>query len=88
MEWWAQEAVEEALGVEGAGAIPELLRLTELEVRIPGIEVVALERVAARERRPVSAVLARELRDFVSVHSEWLSIEVPGFAAALMWPEG
>ena len=88
MEWWSQEVVEEALGVEGAEAIPELLRLTELEVRIPGIEVVALERVAARERRSVSAVLARELRDFVSVHSEWLSVEVPGFAAALAWPEG
>jgi len=35
MELWSQEVVEEALGAEVAGAIPELLRLTELEVRIP-----------------------------------------------------
>jgi hypothetical protein len=87
MEFWSQEVVEEALGAELAQAIPELLRLTELEVSIPRMEVVALERVAAREQRSVSSLLARELRDFVSVHSEWLSGEVPGFAAALAWPE-
>jgi hypothetical protein len=88
MDFWSQEVVEEALGADVAEAIPELLRLTDLEVRIPRMEVVALERVAARERRSVSSLLARELRDFVSVHAPWLSGEVPGFAAAFAWPEG
>ena len=37
--------------------------------------------------KTVSAVLARELCDLVSVHSAWLSQEVPGFAEALVWPE-
>ena len=87
MDFWSQEVVEEALGAELAEALPELLRLTELEVRIPRMEVVALERLAAREDETVSAVLARELRDLVSVHSEWLSREVSGFAQALAWPE-
>ena len=87
MEFWSQEVVEEALGAELAEAIPELLRLTELEVRIPRIEVVALERLASRDGKSVSAVLARELRDLVSVHSAWLSREVPGFAVAFAWPE-
>jgi hypothetical protein len=87
MEFWSQEAVEEALGAELAEAIPELLRLTELEVRISRIEVVALERLAARDGKSVSAVLGRELRDLVSVHATWLSREVPGFAVALAWPE-
>jgi hypothetical protein len=87
MDMWSQEVVEEALGADVAQALPELLQLSELQVRIPRMEVVALERVAARERQTVSAVLARELRDFVSVHSEWLSLEVPGFAEALAWPE-
>jgi hypothetical protein len=87
MEFWSQEVVEEALGAEVADAIPELLRLVELEVRIPRIEIVALERLAAVDGRTVSAVLARELRDLVSVHSEWLAREVPGFAAAFAWPE-
>ena len=87
MDWWSQETVEEALGAEVAEAIPELLRLTELEVRIPRMEVVALERVAARDGKSVDVVLARELRDFASVHARWLSREVPGFAQALAWPE-
>ena len=87
MEFWSQEVVEEALGAELAEALPELLRLTDLEVRIPRMEVVALERLAALDGETVSTVLARELRDLVSVHSEWLSQEVPGFAEALAWPE-
>jgi hypothetical protein len=87
MDFWSQEVVEEALGSEVVDAIPELLRLTDLEVRIPRMEVVTLERLAAVDGKTVSVVLARELRDLVSVHSEWLSREVPGFAAALAWPE-
>lgn len=87
MDFWSQEVVEEALGAELAEALPELLRLTELEVRIPRMEVVALERLAALDGETVSAVLARELRDLVSVHAAWLSQEVPGFAEALAWPE-
>jgi hypothetical protein len=87
MELWSQPAVEEALGPDVARVIPELLRLTELEVRLPRLEVVALQRVASREGRAVDAVLASELLDFVSVHSEWLEREVPGFAAALGWPD-
>jgi hypothetical protein len=83
MDFWSQEVVEEALGAE----VPELLRLTDLEVRIPRIEVVALERVAARDGKSVGTVLARELLDFVSANSRWLEREVPGFLAALAWPE-
>jgi hypothetical protein len=44
-------------------------------------------RLAARDGATVDAVLARELRDLVSVHETWLSGEVPGFAEALAWPE-
>jgi hypothetical protein len=84
--FWEQEDVEAALGDELAAAIPELWRLTELQVRVPRLEVVALERVAAAEGRSVAALLAKELLDFVSVHGEWLSAEVPGFVAALAWP--
>jgi hypothetical protein len=86
MDFWSQEAVESALGAEAAEVIPELLRLTELEVRIPRMQVVTLERLAAIDGQTVSAVLARELRDLVSVHAEWLSGAVPGFAQALAWP--
>jgi hypothetical protein len=87
MDFWSQELVEEALGAELAEALPELLRLTDLEVRIPRMEVVALERLAAVGGESVSGVLARELRALVSAHAEWLSREVPGFAEAFGWPE-
>jgi hypothetical protein len=87
MDFWSQEVVEEALGADLAAVLPELLRLTELEVRIPRMQVVTLERLAARDSETVDAVLARELRDLISVHAEWLSAEVPGFAEALAWPE-
>jgi hypothetical protein len=86
MDFWSQEVVEQALGVELAEAIPALVRLTNLEVRIPRMQVVTLERLAAIDGETVSAVLARELRDLASVHAEWLSREVPGFAQALNWP--
>src|SRR5947209_5726327 len=58
-------------------AKPELLRLRNLKVRIPAMEVVALERVAARKAKMVDTVLSRELLDFVSASAEWLSAEVP-----------
>jgi hypothetical protein len=86
MEFWSQEVVEEALGADVIAALPDLVRLTNLEVRIPRMQVVTLERLAALDGESVSAVLARELRDLVSVHAPWLSVEVPGFAAALAWP--
>lgn len=87
MDFWSQETVEEALGEQVAEVIPELLRLADLEVRIPRMQIVTLERLAAMDGETVSAVLARELRDLVSAHSQWLSREVPGFAQALAWPE-
>ena len=88
MDFWSQETVEEALGADAADVIPELVRLTDLEVRIPRLHVVTLERLAAVDGETVSAVLARELRDLVSVHAPWLGAEVPGFAAAFAWPQG
>jgi hypothetical protein len=69
-----------------AEAIPELLRLCDLEVRIPRMEVVALERLAARDGKSVDAVLSAELRDLVSAQSEWLASVIPEFASALSWP--
>ena len=86
MGFWEQEKIEEALGPRVAEAIPELLRLCDLEVRIPRMEVVALEKLAARDGTSVDAVLAAELRDLVSAQSEWLASVIPGFASALAWP--
>jgi hypothetical protein len=86
MDFWDQAEVEAALGDELANALPELLQLGRLEVRIPRLEIAALERIAIRDGRSIDAVLARELRDLVSAESSWLCREMPGFAAALDWP--
>jgi len=86
MGFWEQEAIEEALGADAVDALPELLRLSDLEVRIPRMEVVALEKLAARDGKSVDAVLAAELRDLVSAQSEWLASVIPGFSSALAWP--
>jgi hypothetical protein len=87
IDLWSQDEIEAALGAEVAEAIPELLRLTELDVRIPRLEVLALEQVAMRDGRSVDAVLACELLDFVSAEAEWLNRKIPGFLEALAWPE-
>jgi hypothetical protein len=60
--------------------------LTPKSLRIPRMEVVALERLAARDGKSVDTVLARELRDLMSAQSNWLASEIPGFTAALAWP--
>jgi hypothetical protein len=86
MDFWSQDAVEQALGTDAIDLIPELVRLTDLEVRIPRLQVVTLERLAALDGKSISAVLARELEDLVSVHAPWIGEEVPGFAAAFAWP--
>ncbi len=49
MGFWEQTDIEAALGIELAEALPELLMLSDLEVRIPHMEVVALEKLAARD---------------------------------------
>ncbi|HEX7678827.1 MAG TPA: hypothetical protein VF713_11930 [Thermoanaerobaculia bacterium] len=56
-------------------------------MRIPRLEVLALERLADRDGKSVDTVLARELLEVVSAHSEYLATEIPGFAAALRWPQ-
>jgi hypothetical protein len=87
MGFWSQETVEAALGADLADAIPDLLRLADPEVRIPRLEVLALESLAERDGKSVDALLARELLDVVSAHSDYLVTAIPGFTAALRWPQ-
>jgi len=87
MDVWAQEAIEAVLGADVANAIPKLLRLTGLEVRLPLFEILAMKRLAKREGKSVNAILARELLDVVSANSAYLATEIPGFKAALHWPQ-
>jgi hypothetical protein len=69
MDLWEQADVEAALGAELGEALPDLLQLADLEVRIPRIELITLEKLAARDGKSIDAVLARELRDLISAQS-------------------
>jgi len=82
-----QETVEEALGADLADAIPDLLRLSNLEVRIPCLEILALESLAEhdgqiRRRHPLPASCSTS-----SPHSDYLAAAIPGFTAGRRWPQ-
>jgi hypothetical protein len=83
LEVWSAEVIEEALGVDAEGVLPEAVRLIDLHVRLPRHQVAMLAALAERERITVSGVLAREL---ASAHAGELASMVAGFAEALAWP--
>src|SRR4051794_33985122 len=78
MDFWSQETIEAALGVDLAQAIPELLRLTALEVHVPAINVLT---------RSTSAWLRRSAS--VRVNPSTTSgamTKTTGREAVLCWP--
>ncbi|HEY0156727.1 MAG TPA: hypothetical protein VGF28_05485 [Thermoanaerobaculia bacterium] len=87
LELWSPETIEEALGGDAEGVLPEAVRLIDLHVRLPRHQVAMLEHFAERDRTTVSAALARELDGVASANAEELSWAVAGFADALAWPD-
>jgi hypothetical protein len=67
MDFRPQETIEAALGADIEKAIPKLLRLADLHVRIPGFGILALQLLAecdrqVPQRRPRTRVARRRLR--------------------------
>ncbi|HEY0140218.1 MAG TPA: hypothetical protein VGF48_04925 [Thermoanaerobaculia bacterium] len=87
LELWSAEVIEEALGADADGVLPEAVRLIDLHVRLPRHQVAMLEHFAEREQTTISGVLARELDGVASANAEELSWAVAGFADALAWPD-
>ncbi|HYO78322.1 MAG TPA: hypothetical protein VE010_17820 [Thermoanaerobaculia bacterium] len=87
MRVWEQSAIEEALGDEAAEVLPEAIRLVELRARVPRYQRDMLRYLAQRNKTTVDEVLTRELEDVGCAHAEELAAAVPGFEAALVWPE-
>lgn len=88
LELWSLEAIEEALGADADGVLPEGLRLIELHVRIPRHHVAMLRLFAERNRTTVGDALARELDGIASAQATDLSLAIAGFADVLAWPHG
>ncbi len=87
LEIWAPEVIQEALGADAQGVLPEAVRLINLHVRLPRYHVAMLEHFAERDHTTVSGVLARELDGVASAHADELSWSITGFADALAWPD-
>lgn len=87
LERWTREAIEEALGAEADAVLPHAVRLAELRARIPRYQLAMLTYFAEQQQTTVSDVLTRELEGVASEHAEELSAVVPGFGAALAWPD-
>jgi hypothetical protein len=87
LELWTREHIEEALGVEAEAVLPHAVRLVELRARIPRYQLSMLTYFAEQRQSTVSHVLTRELEGIASEHAEELSAAVPGFKAALAWPD-
>lgn len=88
LELIGQEVIDRALGTDLERALPELVRLAELRVRIPRYEIAALEQIAARDGSSVDTVVAWELLDAAWTNADWLGAIIPSFGEALRWPEG
>jgi len=82
IEIWPLHVIEEALGAEAEGILPQVIRTAELHVRLPRHHIDMLEYRADQQETTVSGVLARELDGIASAHLE----ELPGFAEAMAWP--
>ena len=86
LEIWPLHVIEEALGAEADGVLPQAIRTAELRVRLPRHHIDMLEYRADQQETTVSGVLARELDGIASAHIEELSSALPGFAEAMAWP--
>jgi len=83
MRMWEQAVIEEALGHDAEGVLPEAIRLVELRARVPRYQRDMLGYLAQRDGTSVDRVLARELEDVACAHAEELATVVSGFAAAM-----
>jgi hypothetical protein len=88
LEIWPMHVIEEALGEDADGVLPQAIRSAELRVRLPRHHIDMLEYRADQQETTVSGVLARELDGIASAHIEELSVALPGFAEAMAWPAG
>jgi hypothetical protein len=87
LEIWTLDLIEDALGPDAARILPDAIRTAELRVRLPRHHINMLEYRAGQQHTTISGVLTRELDGIASAHAAELSAALPGFAAALAWPE-
>jgi hypothetical protein len=78
LEIWPLHVIEEALGAEADGILPQAIRTAELRVRLPRHHIDMLEYRADQQETTVSGVLARELDGIASAHIEDVVVRAAG----------
>lgn len=93
IRWPQRPQPQVHLGHRRAGASGDFdrryhpLRTAELRVRLPRHHIAMLHHKAEQHQTTVSHALARELDAIASAEAPELSAAIPGFAAALAWPD-
>lgn len=88
LQRWTLAEIHEALGTDAANALPSLLALRTVTVRLPEYILRALELIAADERRTVDDVLSYELVELAGTVAEEMEPRIPGFRQAYLFPGG
>lgn len=88
MAKWPLPVIHDALGADAALALPPLLLLQELRVRLPAYQVLMLQRLADLARVDIDSYLANYFLDLAGSEVATLDAEIPGFKAAMRFPNG
>lgn len=86
MELWPLDVIEPALGDDADLALPDSLRLAELNLRLPVDLIEKLEEQARLEGTSVGAIISRRIKAIAELHYDELARTIPGFAEAMAWP--
>lgn len=88
MAKWPLPVINDALGADAGSALPPLLLLQELQVRLPAYQVLMLHRLAESESVEIDSYLANYFLDLAGSEVSALDAEIPGFKAAMRFPNG
>jgi hypothetical protein len=83
---WTLAEIHEALGVDATHALPPLLALRTLTVRLPEYLVRAIELSATSENTTIDNWLHRELTDFAGTVVERMERAIAGYRHAYLYP--
>lgn len=83
---WSFAAIHDALGADAQTALPPLLGLRAVTVRLPEYLVRAIEQSAAADNRTIDDWLHHELIDFAGTVAERMERVIPGFRRAYLFP--
>jgi len=86
MKRWTLAEIHDALGADAAKALPPLLSLRTVTVRLPEFIARALEKIAEDNATTFDASLHNALMDFAGSRPDEMEAAIPGFWRAYLFP--